>query len=305
VTKLSSYRYFAFGMEIESTFPIPELLQGDSSIPCHVNIQIAKVPEVLPQATFSGVRFQGATNEFLLKVDNVARYLVKNGDTIFVEPAEKASEKDIRLFLMGSAIGALIHQRGMLPFHGSSVIINNQVVIFSGVSGAGKSTLAASFIKRGYPIITDDVCVITLDSENNPVVHPGYPQMKLWADSLEKLGEEEKSLANVREGISKYTFPVLTNFHQRPERINGIYIISTKNTEGFKIEQIKGIEKFNVLKNNTYRLNFIKGTSTTPSHFKHIEAMSRFCFVKKIERPTKGFHLKDLSDLIENDLNNA
>ncbi len=301
----STYRYFAFGLEIESQFPVPELLPGNPELPSHVCIQFADVPDSLTAPVFSGVRFQGSTNEFLLKVDHVAKYLVKDGNSIVIEPYTNASEKDIRLFLMGSAMGALIHQRGILPFHGSCVIIHNKVVIFSGSSGAGKSTLAASFIKKGFPLITDDVCVIALDAEGKPIVHPGYPQMKLWADSLEKMGEQTKALSLVREGIKKFNLPVHPHFHQKPEPLNGIYIISTKNTEGFNIEAVKGIDKFNALKNNTYRLNFIKGTGTTSSHFKHIEAIARMCFVKKIERPSKGFHLEDLGNLIETDLANA
>lgn len=298
----AQYRYFAFGLEIGSDFPIPELLPGNPAYECQVCIQISKVPDSLPNATFSGVRFQGSTNEFLLRVDKVALYLVKNGNTILIDPAKNASEKDIRLFLLGSAIGALIHQRGLLPFHGSSVIIHHQVVIFTGASGAGKSTLAASFIKKGFPIIADDVCVITLDDTSNPLVHPGYPQMKLWADSLEKTGHKNHALIHVREGIKKFNLPVHPNFHTKPEILNGIYIIAAKNTEGLKMETLKGIEKFNAIKNNTYRLNYIKGTGTTPSHFKHIEAMARLCFVKKIERPAKGFHLSDLTELIEKDI---
>jgi GTP-binding protein EngB required for normal cell division len=298
------YRYFAFGLEIESEIQIPELLPGNFGASCQVYIQISKVPEYIPNATFSGVRFQGSPDEFLLCVDNVARYHIKKGNTILIDPVKNASEKDIRLFLLGSAIGALIHQRGMLPFHGSSVIIHNRVVIFSGASGAGKSTLAAAFIKKGFPLITDDVCVITLNNELNPIVHPGYPQMKLWADSLEKTGHESHSLIHVRDGIKKFNLPVNLNFHTKSEALNGIYIISAKNTGGFNMETIKGIEKFNLIKNNTYRLNFLKGTGTTSSHFKHIEAISRLCFVKKIERPSKGFHLSDLTGLIEKDLTN-
>lgn len=305
MNKASAYRYFAFGLEIESQLPVPELLPGNPVLPSQISIQLADVPDSLSAPVFSGVRFQGSTNEFLLSVDNVAKYLVKNGNTILIKPLPNASEKDIRLFLMGSALGALIHQRGLLPFHGSSVIIHNKAVVFSGISGAGKSTLAATFVKKGFSLITDDVCVITLDQETNPIVHPGYPQMKLWADSLEKIGGKNENLTLVRDGIKKFSLPVRPHFHQTPEVLSGIYIISTKNTEGFRIETVKGIEKFNMLKNNTYRLNFIKGTGTTSSHFKHIEAMARHCFVKKIERPSKGFHLDGLCDLIEKDLSNA
>jgi hypothetical protein len=125
--------------------------------------------------------------------------------------------------------------------------------------------------------------------------------MKLWADSLEKLGEDKSPLKKVREGIHKFSMPLPTNFHRKPVELAGIYIVSSKNTPGITLEIVKGIEKFNMLKNNTYRLNFIKGTGTTTAHFTHIEAISRLCFVRKIERPSKGFHLSDLTKVIEED----
>jgi hypothetical protein len=295
------YRYHAFGMEIESQISIPEFLPSKMAQPAKITIRLGKVPETLPGATFSGVRFQAAPGKFQLWVDKVARYLIKNGNEIIIDSCENAKGNDIRLFLLGSAFGALLHQQEILPLHGSAIIYNNQAIIFSGISGAGKSTLAASFGKLGYPVITDDICMVTLSDKNIPMVYPSYPQMKLWSDSLDKMGEDKSTLKKVRDGILKFSVPFPDNFHCDPVILAGIYVITSKNTPGFNLEIIKGIEKFNTVKNNTYRLNFIKGIGTMASHFKHINAVSTHCFVKKTERPTKGFHLKELTTLIEND----
>jgi hypothetical protein len=297
-----TYRYTAFGLQITSTIEIPEFLRGDISKNEDVLIQTGKTPVELEKVTFKGVRFQAAPGEFLLKVDHIAEYYVKDGTNIFIYPDEKAPSSDIRLFLLGSVMGALIHQRGLLPFHGSAITYKNRAFIFSGISGTGKSTLAASFSKEGFPLITDDICTISLNSKNKPIVHPGYPQMKLWADTLEKLGENKISLKKVREGIKKYAYPLENKFINSPYEIAGVYILGTKNTEGLHIETLKGIEKFNALKNNTYRLNFLKATGKTSSHFGHIESISRNCFVKRIERPTKGFNLSELHKTVLDDM---
>jgi hypothetical protein len=295
------YRYHAYGMEIESQLLIPELLPGNLEQPPKITICVGTVPDNIENATFKGVRFQTSPDRFLLKVDKIARYLIKNGCEIIIEPEENANESDIRLFLLGSAFGALFHQQGLFPFHGSAIIYQNRAILFSGVSGAGKSTLAASFVNKGYPMLTDDICMISLTKDNIPVAHPSYPQLKLWADSITKLGNDHTSLKKVRDGIQKFTLPLLTNFHNEPAELAGIYIVSTKNTPGITLEPIKGINKFNALKNNTYRLNFLKGINTGVSHFKHIETIARLCFVKHVERPMKGFHLDDLCNLIEMD----
>jgi len=44
--------------------------------------------------------------------------------------------------------------------HASGVELNGRAALFLGSSGAGKSTLAAALVQRGYPLVTDDFCVI-------------------------------------------------------------------------------------------------------------------------------------------------
>jgi hypothetical protein len=144
-----------------------------------VTIDFGKFPQSIENPLFSGVRFQTSGQKFLLTVDKIARYYVVDGKSITIEPFVNADMDEVRLFLLGSAFGALIHQRGLLPFHGSSLKIGNSAIILSGLSGAGKSTLAAAFRQKGYQILSDDVSVISFLNDQIPIVHPGYPQMKL------------------------------------------------------------------------------------------------------------------------------
>jgi len=57
---------------------------------------------------------------------------------------------------MGSAMGALLHQRNILALHAGTIAVNGGSVIFCGPSGIGKSTLAAGFRRRGYPNVAGD-----------------------------------------------------------------------------------------------------------------------------------------------------
>jgi len=164
--------FHIFGLLVESELPLPELITVVS--PPNVYIRFGKIIEQVEIPSVSGICYRNYTDKFLMKVDGVACFLVENGNSITIDRAEGGSDDEIRLFLLGSAFGALIHQRGILPLHGSAIVVNNQALIFSGISGAGKSTLAAGFMKRGYMLLTDDVCVITLDNEGKPIAHPGY-----------------------------------------------------------------------------------------------------------------------------------
>src|SRR5258708_39789946 len=81
-------------------------------------------------------------------------------------------------------MGAIFHQRGLLPLHANAIEVGGQAVAFVGPSGAGKSTLAAYFRDRGYRVLCDDVWVVSFGSDGEPLAWPGVPRVKLWGDAL-------------------------------------------------------------------------------------------------------------------------
>ena len=292
----ANYRYKAFGLIIQSEIELPELptALGETD----VTVSLGVVPTTLTNPTFIGVRFESSPNEFLLRIEHIASYYVVNGNHITVAINPNTDDEEVRLFLLGSAFGALIHQRGHLPFHGSSININNSAVIFSGHSGAGKSTLAAAFYKKGYPILSDDVSVITMSEENTPVVQPGYPQMKLWSDSIKRLGEDPSSFKKIRKRVEKHNVPVVQYYQKEPIPLHNIFIIVSSNLGELKVEHIKGLEKFNLLRNHTYRFNFIVGQQMQTNHFNFITTLSKQVNVFRLTRPTGKFVFDEMINLI-------
>ena len=103
----------------------------------------------------------------------------------------RPNDNDVRLFLLGSVMGALLHQRGWLPLHGSAIRLpDGTAAIFMGPSGVGKSTLAAAFRRRGYAVAADDVSLIFTGADGSPLLQPAYPELKLWAEAAAKIGED-------------------------------------------------------------------------------------------------------------------
>ena len=294
-----SERYQVFGLQIESELILPELVINN--LEPEVRVRFGKIDDFIDRRSLSGVCYRSDNQKFLLRVDGVAQYLVENGNLITIDRSEGGSDEEIRLFLLGSAFGALIHQRGILPLHGSAVVIANYALVFSGISGAGKSTLAAGFVKKGYKLLADDVCVVTLDADGRPIAHPGYPQMKLWADSLLNLGHNTLVIKNVYKSIKKISLPIQAEFYNTPLSLKGIYVISKKD-DSVKMEDLPGLQKLKIIKENTYRQNFLKGDENNESQMKHLEAISKHCFVKSLVRPSKGFHISKLIEIIENDV---
>jgi hypothetical protein len=137
-------------------------------------------------------------------VMGVADYLVTGGRRIVVSPVLPQDSPDIRLFLLGSGLGFLCHQRGVLPIHGATVDIDGEAVIFAGASGAGKSTLADAFARRGHVVLSDDVSPIQLTAEG-PLILPSLRRIRLWKDAVDNAGWNADDLERCRAGLEKFS----------------------------------------------------------------------------------------------------
>ncbi|MEY2878649.1 MAG: hypothetical protein RLZZ15_1029, partial [Verrucomicrobiota bacterium] len=112
----------AFGLTIRSCFPLPELLAPATTTAApDVEVTHGEVPLDLPGAQSSGLRFQATADQLLLRVDGVARFLVSEGRSVVIAPEAGVHEEDVRAFLLGPVLGALLHQRDDLVLHGSAV----------------------------------------------------------------------------------------------------------------------------------------------------------------------------------------
>jgi len=283
---------------------LPELpaFTGES---CDVEIKTGAVPASLDNPVKQTVRFSLAENDFILTVDNIARYRVQNGNSITVEPARNATSDEVRLFMYGSAFAALFHQRGMMPLHASAVYNSNGAIAFAGNAGAGKSSLSFSLIETGaFKLVSDDITILNY-KDGNISVQPGMPHVKLWADVLEHTQKDIKQLKSIRKEIQKYRYPVEDNFTTTPVMLKSLFFLSTHHHPEILILPVSGAEKFNLLQNNIFRSQFISGKHLQEKYFKLITAISQKVPVFRVIRPRHGLGIEQLRDkvieLISND----
>src|SRR5437588_5282775 len=130
------YTYHAYGLNISSEIECPELIPAVG--PADVRVRFGLVPETLENAA-PGVRYQVSARELLLTPDDVAHFWVTNGSDVVIQRAPGAGDEDIRVFLLGSVFGALLHQRGILPLHASAIETFLGAIAFAGPIGIGKS----------------------------------------------------------------------------------------------------------------------------------------------------------------------
>lgn len=245
------------GWQLLSDVHLPELPAWQGADPAErVEFRIGAVPPSLGDTVLKigPVEVDGA--RALMDVANVGTYLIENGNRIVFapEPGMRPDAPDVRLFLLGGALGYLCHQRGVLPIHASAVEIDGRAVLFTGISGAGKSTLADAFLRNGHRMLSDDVAPIELTGGSARIL-PSIARIRLWPDSAEHAGWPVGELERCRSSLLKVTRPIgaadMTGalepwavFHLQPGRTD---------EPGLNVTQISGVRAMTALATRVYR----------------------------------------------------
>jgi len=113
--------------------------------------------------------------------------------------------------------------------------------------------IAAALAQRGYRLITDDVCAITLTADGVPIVHPDGRQLKLWAQAIEKLELEGVRGGRVRGSLEKfYVEPREATTEALPlGAVHAPHETSHRDDPG--IERPNVVDAALVLRSNAYR----------------------------------------------------
>jgi HPr Serine kinase C-terminal domain len=197
------YSYRIAGLAVTSEIELPGAVPAPAAGAAAIAVRAAPVPAALDDASGRGATWQIAGKRFLFQVPGVARFLLSGGREIVFEPAPGIDGTEVAIFLIGTVFGILLHQRGEIVLHASAVRVAGKAVLFCGASGTGKSTLAAALAQRGFPLMADDLCAISL-RDGVPMVQPDGRHLKLWAQAIDKLDLAGRRGAPVRKKLEKF-----------------------------------------------------------------------------------------------------
>lgn len=300
---MPTYCYSLYGLTLDSVVDCPHLPVGQGKP--DVVIRYRHTPTVLDPPTDAGVCYQTGPDQLLLQIEDTARYWVRSGSSIAITPAPVAEAAAVRLFLLGSALGGLLHQRGDLVLHGSSILTPPGAVIFLGASGMGKSTLAAGFWQRGYPVLTDDVAVIRATALGLRLF-PGAPQIKLWADSCHHLQQDLGQLQPIRHKLHKYLLPLAQSLDPVDPTsgldaypIARIYVLNTTHRDEHQLLPLDLGEQLTVLVRQTYREQYLKGMGLRSQHFRLCTQLMQTTPLYRLIRPRDRFCLGEVLDRLD------
>jgi len=113
----------------------------------------------------------------------------------------------VELQLLGPVLAYWLERRARFVLHASAVVLGGRAAAFVGRQGDGKSGLAAALLRIGASLLSDDVVPLEIRGEET-LVHPGFPQMRMWPDEAACFLERFEHLPRVHPTLTKRWVPV-------------------------------------------------------------------------------------------------
>lgn len=288
-----AYFYQVYGLKLQSDLELPELMPVSEQA-VDVTITLDAVPRTLPSSRAFGSWADYDDRRCLLRIENVGCFLVEDGCSITVAPFAPTETKhgavapmsDVRLYLLGSALAALLHQRGLIPLHVSAVLAENGVWAFTGPSGAGKSTLAGWLSQCvGLPLISDDVSVV--DARKGLVrLLPGPRKLKLWRDAVGFLDLDEDCLVQDLSNTPKFQLYLPDDVPGTEFELKGLVVLERAEPgEPARIIPVMGIDRFRCFCQAVYRHYMATWFRSRADYVRDVFQLAETVPVYRLRRP--------------------
>ncbi|WP_420456405.1 hypothetical protein [Rubrivirga sp.] len=310
----TTHRYTAYGLDIASDLELPELVSADERADgqeADLRIRLGETPERIEDPAESRVVWSARPGEWLQTINNVARYYVHDGGRELVVERLGGTDADLRAFLFGTALGAVLHQRGQFVLHASAVVLaGGHAVAVAGTAGAGKSTTLAALIGRGHRVLTDDKTAVRFGA-GGPEVLPGYPTLRLWRDAVQRIGADPGDLPALREGMEKYLYRAEA-FRHEPAPMRALVVLGARAGRGGPEEvespaeppeivstRVHGHQAVRTVLRQTYRRRIVSGSGLQAEHFQWAARLANAVSVVSIVRPRHGETVDAVADAVE------
>lgn len=290
------YTYCAYGLNIHSVLPLPELIISEGKADVMIRFGKVEYPPTKAPDTFRHLHV--VERNVYLTWDDVGSFLVRDGCEIIIDPILGVEERVVRLFLLGTSLAMLLQQRGLTILHASAVAKAGQVVAFAGEKGAGKSTFAGALHTKGYELVADDILAIDA-SQGRPMVLPGFPHLKLWPDSASLLGCDPEDMPRLRPELEKRAYALTTRFSQLPLPLRCVYILSPGCST--KIEPLQSQDALTALMPYWYGARFGMETLRAlglASFFLQCASLVKSASIYRLKRPPSLLTPSDVVQLI-------
>ncbi|MEM8793222.1 MAG: hypothetical protein AAGE80_16495 [Pseudomonadota bacterium] len=285
--------YQGFGLRFQSDLPLPGF--AAASGPADVIIRLGERARAAAEASGApSMKLRSAEEGFVFRVPETCDYWIRNAAEIHLSPAPGVPADHVALYLCGSAIGMILHMRGIQTLHAATVVIAGCAIAFVGDQGAGKSTLAAT-MAEGHQILGDDVIALEMTG-GEVLAHPGGSEFKLWQETLAHLGRTGRApIANREE---KFFVETGAKAPSRPVRLGAVVVLERRGG-AIGAERVPLLEATDLISGHGYRPEFVPILGRQAEHFRQSAALAAALPVWRLNRPDGLAHLAETQAWLE------
>jgi len=296
--------YKAFGYRVDSSIPLPEALplQADRAADVTVRYEAVDITAVAPNP--GGLWWQACPSEsHMLFGCRAGIFDIRDGKRIAMDAAADAAPELLRMFLLGSAMGAIQAQRGRIPIHAGAIVADGHAVMIAGNQGAGKSTMTSALVHNGFFYLTDDVSSVEICG-GIPMVVPSYPQRKLVRNSCIELGYDPACLPVVDRERGKFAVRDRARWCEEAVPAGAlIELIPVPEGERLRAEPVNGLKQLTVILRSLYRVwMHTQGDAIPPSTLKKLLTIASKIKIYHVYVPRGGRNIlrnaRDLADVL-------
>jgi hypothetical protein len=299
---------FAYGLRISADIPLPGLPTQPGTQPAEFRIRLKDKSRFRAESPSSSDRIlyvspvldpEGRPNLTVARLagDNCTGFFYSDGVRFVVTPdglevsadwPDHFTLEDASTYLLGPVVAYVLRLRGVTCLHASAVAVNGRAVALFGHAGAGKSTAAAAFALRAFPVLSDDVAVLS-DHGDRFEVQPGYPRINLWPDSVRILLGSDDALPRITPTWDKRYLALDgdgRSFQSRPLPLGAIYILGDrdKTLSTPVIEEVTGGDALIALVSNTY-VNYLLDRDMRAREFEVLSRVLANVPVRRVQIP--------------------
>ncbi|MDW3196131.1 MAG: hypothetical protein R8G66_27410 [Cytophagales bacterium] len=298
------FYYQLHNLIIASSFELNELEQTQDTS-AHVTVtmvkQLPEIKEVIKEGKYyRDLDYRiGAQGQIQLTFQGLFDSMIhQDSQRIYVKMVEGSSLQEMKTHLLGTVLSFLLLNKSQFPIHASAISTDEGAILFMGHSGVGKSTTATLMMRAGFPIISDDVCLIELQKEQAWVSY-AFPQVKLWEESTAYFNIPTKELEIVSNERAKYKVPLTKKVTQNSFPIKAIFEIDFNDQlKGIQIRSKTTMDKLQALLKHTYRHHAVKILGLEKAHFEYCSKLIEAVPIYHLQRPKDLNLLDELVDRV-------